>query len=281
MTPRTLGSRLASLGVTALGAAVAVIAALRVGDAGYAWFARALGAGYGSESQGLRWIAWLVPMMTTLAAAVLVAGLATRIGFGRALAFRRPGIGTRGVALVLLGGGFLQYLGFVLLQSLFDEPTPGMADVMTSLRDARWPSAWIVLAGLAFLPAIGEELLFRGWLQHRLGTALHPVVALLVTSTLFALWHRDPQHVASVAPGAIYFGYVFWHTRSLPLTMALHAFDNAVVFLAVNAGLVREDGLHPGLRIAAFVVALPALVGAILVLERRHRAAPSAIRPSR
>jgi membrane protease YdiL (CAAX protease family) len=89
----------------------------------------------------------------------------------------------------------------------------------------------IAMAALtALVPAVFEELLFRGYIQRRLLQRWSPAVAIGVQGVLFALLHFDTlQHVLAVLPGGIFYGILAYRTRSIWPGVLLHFLNNAYV----------------------------------------------------
>ena len=92
--------------------------------------------------------------------------------------------------------------------------------------------AWVVLRlfGTAVIIPIVEELFFRGYLLKRLdiGGTYGPVIALAVSSALFAALHGDL--VLALIAGLMLGGLVLWTGRLLNAIIA-HAIANAVIGL--------------------------------------------------
>ncbi|HLW65633.1 MAG TPA: type II CAAX endopeptidase family protein [Gemmataceae bacterium] len=100
-----------------------------------------------------------------------------------------------------------------------------------SLYEKLGQESWIiVLIGGCILPALGEELFFRGFLSRGL-VARHGVIAgTFFASFLFGLAHLDPPQVVGTAALAIMLQIVFLNTKSLWGPILLHAFNNALAF---------------------------------------------------
>lgn len=83
---------------------------------------------------------------------------------------------------------------------------------------------------LALLPAIFEEVLFRGALQGVLVRWWKsPLVAILVTSILFSAIHGSWYgFIPRIALGMV-LGLLFYYTQNLTYSIALHFFNNASV----------------------------------------------------
>jgi membrane protease YdiL (CAAX protease family) len=95
---------------------------------------------------------------------------------------------------------------------------------------------------IALIPAIGEELMFRGIIQQGLQKAIpNKHVAVFIAAAVFSAFHMQFYgFIPRMALGLI-LGYAFLWSRSLWLSMAGHFFNNAAaVFMAFYA---RRNGL--------------------------------------
>ncbi|MFN7118806.1 MAG: lysostaphin resistance A-like protein [Saprospiraceae bacterium] len=99
---------------------------------------------------------------------------------------------------------------------------------------------------IAVIPAIGEELIFRGILQQQLQRVLrNPVAAIWLAAILFSAIHMQfvgflPRMVLGAA-----LGYIFYWTRSLWMPIIAHFMMNAlqVVGQYVTEGKLTENEL--------------------------------------
>jgi membrane protease YdiL (CAAX protease family) len=89
-----------------------------------------------------------------------------------------------------------------------------------------WPVAVPFVLIIALLPSFMEELLFRGYIQSRLLQRWPAWVAILATSTLFALPHVTPSAVVLVFPLGLWLGVLAWRTGSVWPGIFCHAFVN-------------------------------------------------------
>jgi membrane protease YdiL (CAAX protease family) len=125
------------------------------------------------------------------------------------------------------------------LLSLLDMLVP-MGE-QTAWREAMYrldwntPAFWLLMAvGSYGLVPILEELFYRGYVQTRLEEELGAPVAILATAFLFALSHSqylilNPFNIGmllSTIFGAIVWGYIFYRTRSLLVTIIAHGIVN-------------------------------------------------------
>lgn len=101
---------------------------------------------------------------------------------------------------------------------------------LPEVADPSAPVAVAMVLLISLLPAVFEELLFRGYLQRRLLERWSPVVAIGFSSILFALIHADSlQHICAVLPGGIFYGIVAYRTGSIWPTIVMHALHNAYI----------------------------------------------------
>jgi membrane protease YdiL (CAAX protease family) len=110
---------------------------------------------------------------------------------------------------------------------------------------------WFVLI-LAFVPAIWEELAFRGLMLSTLQHHFRPWPAILLSSVLFGLFHisnlllRDlgeviPEMILATAV-AIGWGYLVVKTNSVIPAMASHYFINVFIELLLDPDLSESAG---------------------------------------
>lgn len=81
---------------------------------------------------------------------------------------------------------------------------------------------------LAALPAIGEELIFRGILQTKLIQATqNRHFAIVISALIFSAIHLQPVNLLGIAILGIVLGYLFDYTRSIWPSILLHFCINA------------------------------------------------------
>jgi membrane protease YdiL (CAAX protease family) len=97
---------------------------------------------------------------------------------------------------------------------------------------------------LMLAPALGEELLFRGYMQRRLLWCWSPAAAIGVATVCFSLLHIPVWWFLAVVPLGAWFGIVAWRTNSIWPSVACHAAVNGYWTLwplCHVAGWVPED----------------------------------------
>jgi len=133
-----------------------------------------------------------------------------------------------------------------------------------------------VLFAAAVLPAVVEELMFRGLITRAFEKRSHAEMV-LVPSLLFGLFHLEPTQIAGTVVLGIAFGLTRLYSGSLVPSIIGHAAYNAMVILSVRfLGRIGDHGLHfgrvaAGLGVAALGTLLMVSSPAKLIPALRHR----------
>lgn len=176
----------------------------------------------------------------------------------------------------------LQQLG---ISTLSPELKKRAAEAIASWRET---PVVVFLVIFALLPAVLEELLFRGLLLEALaGERRRAVAAIVGSAVAFAVFHllvTDALAIERLPPSllmGLVLGWLAWRAGSVWPGVLLHALHNGIVVLAgyykpelVEAGLIGADQDHlPGwaLGVAGAGVVIGVL-GALVI--RRRGAAP-------
>ena len=154
----------------------------------------------------------------------------------------------------------------------FDVHSEAIVEAFLQM-DTIWDLFYTILV-IAVVPAIGEELLFRGYLQQKLGNWLrNPHTAILITAFLFSAIHFHFQGMIPRFVLGVLLGYLFYWSNSLWLPILAHFVNNAqaVIFsfplFKVDSGaysLLSETKVDP-------MMALFSLVSVVLLLYVLHK----------
>ena len=143
-------------------------------------------------------------------------------------------------------------------------------------RNASSGGLFLVLGAAAVLPALVEELMFRGLVTRAFEKRSHAEMV-LVPSILFGLFHLEPTQIAGTIMLGVAFGLTRLYSGSLVPSIIAHAAYNAVVILDVRfTGRLGDHALHfgrvgGGLGIAALGTLLMVSSPAKLIPTLRHR----------
>lgn len=140
---------------------------------------------------------------------------------------------------------------------------------------------WSLVLALAVVPAVCEELFFRGLLLQSLRRSHSAWVAVLISGLAFGLFHFLVE--SSVAPlrflvtsaMGMVLGWVCLRTGSVVPAILLHAFNNAILTsLALSRELWQETPPSGGLVAAVLIGCTLAGAAGMWILSRRPHATP-------
>ena len=98
---------------------------------------------------------------------------------------------------------------------------------------------------IAIVPAIGEELLFRGYLQQSFSKWLsNPHVAIIVTAVLFSAIHLHFQGFLPRFILGVLLGYLFYWSGSLWLPILAHFANNAQAVIISYPTFKVDSGVY-------------------------------------
>lgn len=128
--------------------------------------------------------------------------------------------------------GIAAFLCAMIIGVLLVPFFPESADGLTQLDDmlTSQPAVVLILV-VALMPAIGEELLFRGFVMGTLKNKCTGVIAVLVTTLLFAAYHMSLIKMFTI--GIIGFGltYAAYKSGSIVTSMCMHFLNNLLSVL--------------------------------------------------
>lgn len=163
----------------------------------------------------------------------------------------------------------------------------GQDTLQTSQYLLSEPTLKGMLANMIFiclLPALFEELFFRGFLQQALGKVVPPFGAIAISAAVFSLLHLQflvffPRFVLGLV-----LGYFFWRTGKMWVNVAAHFTFNllnvVLAFLTVN-GVLPADLFNDDYKFPWMWVGLSSLAtAAVLYLFHRSSGESSTNSPS-
>jgi hypothetical protein len=180
----------------------------------------------------------------------------TRMRFGsivQPLRLRLP----RGVDLFLTVIALLalqQVLqGYMLLQDAIPLPSKlqQLVDMLQKLFEetyrmlvfAQSPGELLfVVVTVALVPAVCEELLFRGLVQRDLESVAGGGRSAVFTGVIFGLFHLNPLSILPLIALGVFFGFLVYCTQNITLAMVAHFLNNFLACMALYFG-IDEDFL--------------------------------------
>ena len=171
---------------------------------------------------------WLDVAMSTIDAVIVLVVVAARWQKLRFLFQPRPTTGRD--SAVMVGMAIL----FVVLATAYFRTIEWLGVPMLSatatFQEAEWP-LWSMFLLISVMPAIFEELAFRGVIQSSLERVLNARDGWLIQAALFSVLHLSPLMFPSHFLMGLCLGYMRRRSRSIYPGMLLHGCWNALVVL--------------------------------------------------
>ncbi|NOS99522.1 MAG: CPBP family intramembrane metalloprotease [Phycisphaerales bacterium] len=210
-----------------------------------------------------------------------------RVDLTATFQLRRP------AGAALLGGILIGASAWVLAHSVLVWQSQWFGGVPADAEDAAKRAIasmplWFVGLVLALVPALSEELFFRGFLLSGLRSSMRPTPAILIAAIAFGLFHFLAIRMVTTVALGLLFGWIAWRTWSIWPGVAAHICHNAILAIL----LVRPEWLraiapaddaaaaaHLPVQTTAGAMVMLGL-GIILVARSRRREmpAPEAVR---
>lgn len=130
---------------------------------------------------------------------------------------------------------------------------------------------------VAVMPAIGEELLFRGLTFGSLNSKYKAVWAILVSSLVFGLYHGSVVKLLPTSMLGACFAYIVYKGGSIYITMSLHFLNNFISVVSmkkpeliekISPVLVKEE-LSSIEIIAMTTIGVIALIAGLLLIKNK------------
>ena len=120
---------------------------------------------------------------------------------------------------------------------------------------------WVTLISVSVFAPLFEEWLCRGLVLRGLLQKSHPTSAIMVSAVFFAVLHMNPWQALPAFLLGLLFGYVYYKTGSLKLTMLMHCVNNtmAVIFSKIPS-LAEADSFTEVLSPWAYACIIAACV---------------------
>jgi membrane protease YdiL (CAAX protease family) len=107
------------------------------------------------------------------------------------------------------------------LENIYNEQVVGLSNLKS------WPEFFIAVIIMAFLPAMFEEMFFRGMLQNLFVKWWKmPIIAIIFTSLLFSLIHMSVYLFLSRAILGFALGLIYYKTKNIWVNIVAHFLNN-------------------------------------------------------
>lgn len=136
-----------------------------------------------------------------------------------------------GGIFLYLGTFFLSLLSGFLLTRIFPESTEKLDQSFQVLLEA---PLFLLILVIAVMPALGEELFFRGLLFCSWNKHLGPVWGILLSSLIFGAFHLSLVKLIPTALLGACFAYITYRSGSILIGMLLHFINNLLSLLSLK-----------------------------------------------
>jgi membrane protease YdiL (CAAX protease family) len=188
-------------------------------------------------------------------------------GFGTRQTLRLRGTGSREILLAVVGVLSLQQIlqVYLVLQDQIPIPT-SIQPLVDSIREAieetyreltaahSVPELFYVLLVIALVPAVCEELLFRGLVQRNFERGVKGWWKVIIPGIIFGAYHFNPFSFVPLAVLGVYLGFLVLRSESIVTPMAAHFANNlfavVVVFFNGDEAILPHDDMS-GLSFSA------------------------------
>ena len=118
-----------------------------------------------------------------------------------------------------------------IIQIVISQPDY-IQDLNIALKPESTLGFILLFFAIVIIAPVGEELLFRGFLQQFLEFHWKDTTrAILVTSLFFAIIHLNSYWLIQIYILGIFLGYLCWRTGSVIPSLILHAFNNCTALI--------------------------------------------------
>jgi membrane protease YdiL (CAAX protease family) len=207
-----------------------------------------------------------------VAAVAMVATFCRRHGVrGSRVGLRRPE--RRFIVAAVLIGVSMWFVALMIV-NLFEAPGGGDSSTRGLEHAIKQPGLLATLFGIALLPAIAEEIVFRGILLRALARRFVPWFGVVLSAVIFGLFHLIPLQMISTFILGLVFGTLTLCAESAIPAMVAHVLNNTVVILISRDSIPvvgASMGAHMGITFGAAVTLTTA---GLVVAARRRRSSP-------
>ena len=185
----------------------------------------------------------------------------------------RGGFGKKGLAVLIFTGIFSTIAAaFVVepLTALLPDMPLWLEETMKKMME-KMP-LWATLLSVSVFAPLFEEWLCRGLVLRGLLRKMNPFYAIAVSAVFFAILHMNPWQAIPAFCLGLLFGYTYYKTGSLKLTMLMHCTNNtmAVIFSKIPQFKEAEtfmDVLSPWAYWSVYASCIVTVICALIIIH--------------
>ncbi|MBR0123470.1 MAG: CPBP family intramembrane metalloprotease [Bacteroidales bacterium] len=138
---------------------------------------------------------------------------------------------------------------------------------------------------MAIVPAVSEEMFFRGCIQKTLTDKMrNKFLAIIISAFIFSAAHFEFYGLLPRFILGIILGYVFYYTGNILMSMLLHFINNSIAVIAGYIQFHLNNGVEPETMLTTpstwMIVSSVVLTVALLIILGRNRKQEDFISPT-
>ena len=132
--------------------------------------------------------------------------------------------------------------------------------------------AWVTIISVCIFAPFFEEWLCRGIVLRGMLKHVKPTWAIIISALFFALIHMNFWQAVPAFLMGLVFGFVYYKTGSLKLTMLMHCVNNTMAFVVSRIPSLKDmeyfaDVLSPWAYAGVYTAACIALICGFIILK--------------
>ena len=189
----------------------------------------------------------------------------------------RGGFGAKGWVLLISTGTFSTIAAAYIVEpaaALLPQMPARLEETMKRMIENM--PVWATLLSVSVFAPLFEEWLCRGLILRGLLHSLNPFSAIAVSAAFFAVLHMNPWQAVPAFCLGLLFGYAYYSTGSLKLTMLMHCANNTAAVILGRIPQFKEaetfmDVLNPWAYWSIYAACILIVISALVLLRNfRH-----------
>ena len=161
------------------------------------------------------------------------------------------------------------------ITTLLPDMPAWLKEIMDKMLDG--VPLWVTLLSVSIFAPLFEEWLCRGLVLRGLLRSMRPGSAIAVSAVFFAVLHANPWQAIPAFCLGLLFGYVYYRTGSLKLTMLMHCVNNTMAATLSKIPQFKDaetlmDVLSPWAYAGVYTCCILILISSIIILKNTPRA---------
>ena len=131
---------------------------------------------------------------------------------------------------------------------------------------------WVAFLSVSVFAPLFEEWLCRGLVLRGLLRKFNPASAIMVSAAFFAILHMNPWQAIPAFLLGLLFGYVYYKTGSLKLTMLMHCVKNTLALITSRIPSLADaetfmDIISPWAYVCIYIASVLFVAAAIITFK--------------